>query len=72
MVGKAFFKGWAIGVAPFTTYMNSHFLPIYFQIAHWSWEETTRLDETILVERIWVKTMSGTSNGLMGHCVQTY
>ena len=72
MASKALFKGWAIGIAPFSTYSNPHFLLICFQTTHWSREETRRLDKTILVERIWVKTQSGTSNGLMGHGVQTH
>ena len=72
MASKAFAKGWAIGVAPFDTYSNPHFLPTYFHIAHWSWEETTRLDESIPVERIWAKTESRISNSLMGHGVQTH
>ena len=61
-----------IGVALFGTYINHHSLPIYFQIAHWSWKETRRLDETIPVERIWARTMPKTSTGFVGHCVQTY
>ena len=46
---KAFVKGWEIGIAPFNTYINPHFLPIYFQTAYSRWEETRTLDETIHV-----------------------
>ena len=72
MASEAFVKGWAIGVALFSTYSNPYYLPICFQTTHWSWEEARRLDEAILVKRIWARTVPGTSNSLIRRYVQTH
>ena len=52
MAGKAFVKG----CCSIQYLQQSHFVHICFQTAHWSWAEARRLDETIPMKRIWVKT----------------